>query len=242
MAQPPLIVDVSTNARAVYQIDPTTGQPLVVAAGGDASAANQATQITAAQLTNTTLGAVTASPAANTIGDRLKAINTALGTPLQAGGTVSSIGSRPLVLKGGPVPNTTSLYAITTGIGGVIAIPTGLAPGTVILTAIIRMKCLLANITTKGTVEFHFFDANPTGSTFGDNATISLVAADLQKLISLFGTAWTDGAAGTISQISTNLPRITVDGSGNIYIALSATGAVLFAAANTLYWEIDGVY
>jgi hypothetical protein len=55
---------------------------------GDASAANQATQITAEQLTNTILGAVTASPTANTIGDRLKVINTTLGTPLQAGGTV----------------------------------------------------------------------------------------------------------------------------------------------------------
>lgn len=61
--------------------------------GGDASAANQTTQITAAQLTNTTLGAVTASPATNTIGDRLKTLNTTLGTPLQAGGSVTITGT-----------------------------------------------------------------------------------------------------------------------------------------------------
>lgn len=69
-------------ATAVISVD-TTGT--YVAPGGgtsDATAANQTTQITAAQLTNTTLGAVTASPTANTIGDRLKAINTTLMSPL----------------------------------------------------------------------------------------------------------------------------------------------------------------
>lgn len=38
----------------------------------------------------TTLGAVTVSPTANTIGDRLKSINTTLGSPLQAGGNIGN--------------------------------------------------------------------------------------------------------------------------------------------------------
>lgn len=38
----------------------------------------------------TTLGLVAASPAANTIGDRLKTINTTLGSPFQAGGSIGN--------------------------------------------------------------------------------------------------------------------------------------------------------
>lgn len=46
--------------------------------GGDASAANQATQITEAELTNTRIGEVSATPSANTVLARLKAIADAL--------------------------------------------------------------------------------------------------------------------------------------------------------------------
>jgi hypothetical protein len=58
--------------------------------GGDASAANQSTQITAVNLTNTILGAVTASPTQYTIADRLKTLSTALGSPFQAGGSIGN--------------------------------------------------------------------------------------------------------------------------------------------------------
>ena len=60
--------------QAVRLVDSTGAAVSAAGGGGDASAANQTTQITAAQLTNTTLGAVTASPTANTIGDRLKTL------------------------------------------------------------------------------------------------------------------------------------------------------------------------
>ena len=85
--------------------------------GGDASAANQSTQITAANLTNTVLGAVTASPTANTISDRLKVINTTLGTPFQAGGSIgnTSFGA------------TQSGTWNVTNISGTVSLPTGAA-------------------------------------------------------------------------------------------------------------------
>jgi len=56
--------------------------------GGDASAANQTTQIAAEQLIAARVGD-TASPAAGTLLARLAALLTALGSPLQAGGTVN---------------------------------------------------------------------------------------------------------------------------------------------------------
>lgn len=85
--------------------------------GGDASAANQTTQITAANLTNTTLGAVTASPTANTIGDRLKTINTTLGSPFQAGGSIGNI----------TFASTQSGTWDVRNISGTVSLPTGAA-------------------------------------------------------------------------------------------------------------------
>lgn len=57
--------------------------------GGDATAANQTLQITQETLTNTRLGD-TAAPAAGTVNSRLGVINTTLGTPFQAGGSIAN--------------------------------------------------------------------------------------------------------------------------------------------------------
>lgn len=57
---------------------------LAAGSGGDASAANQVLQITQETALNTVLGTVTASPTANTVSDRLKTINTTLGSAATA--------------------------------------------------------------------------------------------------------------------------------------------------------------
>ena len=68
---------------------------------GDASAANQTTQITAANLTNTRIGDITSPATGSTnarlsvLDTRLQAVITALGTPLQAGGSVTLGGTLP---------------------------------------------------------------------------------------------------------------------------------------------------
>lgn len=81
----------------------------------DSTAANQATQITAANLTNTILGAVTASPTANTVSDRLKTLNITLGSPFQAGG---SIGNTSFA-------STQSGTWNITNVSGTVSLPTG---------------------------------------------------------------------------------------------------------------------
>lgn len=58
-------------------------------AGSDATAANQTLQITQETLTNTRLGDVTA-PAAGSVNARLVTINTTLGSPFQAGGSIAN--------------------------------------------------------------------------------------------------------------------------------------------------------
>lgn len=65
----------------------------------------------------TQLGAVTASPTANTVNDRLKTINTTLGSPFQAGG---SIGNTTFA-------STQSGTWNITNISGTISLPTGAA-------------------------------------------------------------------------------------------------------------------
>lgn len=86
---------------------------------GGATAANQVLQITQETAVNTVLGTVTASPTANTIGDRLKVINTTLGTPLQAGGTVSATQSGTWNI-GTVATITNALPAGTNSIGTVV--------------------------------------------------------------------------------------------------------------------------
>lgn len=227
--------------------------------GGDASAANQTTQITAAQLTNTTLGAVTTSPTANTVLDRLKTLHTDMVAATPAGtnvigkvgidqttpGTTNfvwSLGSRPFTAKGGPIANGTSAYSSGQSIGGIVTISTGLPAGTIITAAAVRVKALLTTVTTAGAVNYQFFDANPTASTFTDGATAVLNSADLSKNISLAAVSWTVGTTTSADFLTFTVPRIAVDGSGNIYLAIIASAASQFNTSSTLLWQIDGTF
>lgn len=128
----------------------TTAAPLPVAivsgggggggGGGDASASNQATQITVAQLTNATLGAVTASPAQYTIGDRLKSIGTILGTPFQAGGSIGN------TVFGATQSGTWTIA----GISGAISLPTGAATSAAQTTGNASLATIAAHVGTPG--------------------------------------------------------------------------------------------
>lgn len=100
--------------------------------GGDASAANQVLQITQETAINTVLGTVAVSPTTNTIGDRLKTINTTLGTPFQAGGTIAnaSFGISGTLPAFAVTPTVNAAQSGTwniTNISGTISLPTGAA-------------------------------------------------------------------------------------------------------------------
>jgi hypothetical protein len=112
--------------------------------GGDASAANQTTQITAANLTNTELGALTeTAPASDTassglngrlqrIAQRLTSLITALGSPFQAGGALGA--GSAIIGKVGldqTTPGTTNKVSI--GTDGTVAVNAALPAGTNLL-------------------------------------------------------------------------------------------------------------
>lgn len=122
------VVQVPTTDSSVAKIQAvtivTTAGAAVAGATSDATAVNQTTQIVAAQLTNTTLGTVADSPTTNTIGDRLKTINTTLGTPFQAGGSIQPYalaGSRwQYAAASGGISNTTTAVTVAAAAGGTL--------------------------------------------------------------------------------------------------------------------------
>jgi hypothetical protein len=118
--------------------------------GGDASAANQATL-------NNAIGAVSSTPTANTVQDRLKTINTTLGSPFQANGSITNItGTISLPTGAATATNqataNTSLSSIDTKLGGTLtfALPTGAANTTNQVAANASLATMAASIGTTG--------------------------------------------------------------------------------------------
>lgn len=199
--------------------DPVNVRQVVCSAGtctatsaSDASAANQGSQITAAILTNTTLGAVTASPTANTIGDRLKTINTTLGSPLQAGSV--------LRLTNGAIPAGSPTYTAS-GLGyTAYATPTdmicirGSATKTVAVSALAISP--QATATVVGT---YYWIKRSTANTGGTSTNPLLIPHDS-----------TDAAATAVIDLYTAAPT-TGTAVGNL-AATNISQTVLTAGTN----------
>jgi len=142
--------------NAVVVIDPLTGDPITFGGGGggggDASAANQVTL-------NNRIGDLIASPAQYSLADRLKTINTTLGTPFQAGGSI-----------GNTVFGATQSGAWNiTNISGTVSLPTGAATSALQSTG----NTSLGSIDTKLSSQ-----ATATNQTTG-NSTLSSILAKL---------------------------------------------------------------
>lgn len=199
--------------------------------GGDATAANQTSQITQETAINTVLGTVTASPTANTIADRLKTlntslgtINTTLGTPLQAGGNVVVTGN-------------------LTNISGTISLPTGasteatLAAQSAKLPASLGTKAASASLSVTGATEdvaqigslTETAPATDTASS-GLNGRLQRIAQRLTTINTTLGTPMQAGGSLAANQ-STNIAQINgvtplmgngVTGTGSLRVTLAS--------------------
>lgn len=120
MAQPPLIVDISTSARAVYEIDPATGLPISQSTS-DATAANQVLQIAQETAINgklpATLGQKTGAASLSVVwasDATLPAGTNAIGTVTAAGNVAAGVAATGNPVPLGGVYNST-ITPVTTG-------------------------------------------------------------------------------------------------------------------------------
>jgi hypothetical protein len=141
----------------------------------------------------TQLGAVTASPTANTLADRLKTINTTLGTPFQAGG---SIGNTTIAVTNA---GTFAVQApITSWAGGTLGSMAnyGTSPGAVLVPGVNAYVTNSPAIT--GNVGGYDFQLAPTITV--QNASYA-AGNSLGGLITVTGAARTNGGAGILNGI-----------------------------------------
>lgn len=151
------------------------------------------------------------------------------------------IGLRPLVVKGAITTAQTS-YTTNQAVGGKVAIATGLPAGTVISSGSLRVKAAYASISTGSSLYVMFFDADPAASTVTDAATFSLNSADLSKAMAQASGNWVATSTTGMQVITLTVPKMTVDGSGNIYFALISPSGNSFSTINVLIYALEATY
>jgi hypothetical protein len=172
----------------------------------------------------------------------LAGVSSAAATAMPGGTTTNPLytsGSRPFVVKG-VIANAAATYTGTVTVGAINTIATGLPGGTIVQSGVLRIKATTADYTTQGATLAHFFDANPTASTYTNNVAPLVDPADITKFISTVATT-ASNQGGVIAGSAAALPRITTDANGNIYFALVSSASNVFANVNKLYFEVDGV-
>jgi hypothetical protein len=199
---------------------------------------NLASTATNTGTTASELGAVTASPTAYTIGDRLKTINSTLGSPFQAGG---SIGNTAFGISGN-LPDTAggSLAAIATaqGAGGTgITQPTG-GSGVLgwlsgIFKAVVGLPIAPGTATGSNTfvwVGCQTLTALPSYTTAQLNGLDCEPDGDLRVTLPDY-----NNTAGTGLNVTTNASTTGGANTKRIQVANNTTSIAVCTAACTLY-------
>lgn len=175
---------------------------------------------------------------------------TASGGVQSVQGVVGGVGlpvvqTRPAIVKGTITYGQTT-YGANVGVGSLVTVATGLPAGTVVRINRLAISIPTAVVTTVQNLFGHVFDANPSASTFTDNTTIALVAADIAKLIRVTSAAAGQSIGGATEWVlltTGGLHHLTTDGSGNLYFALScSTASLVFTGTGTLAYRLELSY
>lgn len=180
---------------------------------GAATAANQATEITA-----------------------LGTINTTLGTPFQAGGAIAALPAGSALIgstsTAGRVEVTATVqnasYVSGNSLGGLISFTLPRTATGILQSVSVQF---VGGATTQ--VNEFCFDANPTGSTFTDKSTFTIAAADEAKRINKTGFALTPAAVtgDAVTGAAVDNYAKPFSSTGTIYCAVVSTGT--FTPATT---------
>jgi hypothetical protein len=149
-----------------------------------------------------------------------------------------SVGSRRLLLPG-VIANRSGApaYAANACVGGLIGIQTGIAQG-ITLAGTLRLKARTADWTAPTQVNVCMFSDNPTNSTFADNVTGSLAAADMALAFPV-GSTTPAGGTGLAVTGSLALPQFPVGLNGFIYMAILANAALTISQASAILYQFD---
>jgi hypothetical protein len=194
------------------------------------------------------MGLVTASPAANTLLGRLKAVadllttqngyldgvETLLGAATPAGENyIGRIGGDVLTAPAAAPAVTTTAYASGNVVGGLLTF-TGAARAAA-GAGLIQAASVLSKSVQTAALDLLVFSANPSASTFTDHSAVSINSADTDKLVGVIHlTDWSALGTASIAQaVSAGLPFKLASGT-SLYGVLVARAAMTLASTSDL--------
>lgn len=133
------------------------------------------------------------------------------------------------------VPLTVDTNAYATGdlIGTKITIPKATLGAS--LDGIIRSIVLDCKSSQTTAFDIVFFNADPTATTFTDNAAIAVAVADFDKIIGGWAfavtTSWIDVGTPSFAHAYVDIPYTLINGT-SLYAALISRGTPTFAATD----------
>ncbi len=180
------------------------------------------------------MGLVVASPAANTLLGRLKAITDGVTGATPAGEAyIGRIGGDVLTASAGTPAVTVAAYASGNVVGGLLTFAG--AARAAAGSGLIQAASVISKIAQTAILDLLIFSANPTSSTFTDKAALAVNAADLDKLVGVIHlTDWTSlGTPAIVQAVSAGLPFKLATGT-SLYGVLVARAAMTLASTTDL--------
>lgn len=171
----------------------------------------------------------------------LDALLAVLPAALATGGGLYVAGQRGLVTKF-TITNANTTYTSGQNIGGITTIATGLAAGTVLTAAVVRLKATSTVWTTANSanVAGQLFDASPLG-TFTDGSAVAFAVGDPAKMMSYAASAGT--IQSSMVMFNMTFGRLIVGTGGNIFLSLQSTGSSqIFAGAASFDAQLEALY
>lgn len=230
-------------ANVNISTDDTTGALLVsatISGGGDASAANQTTQITAEQAIQATAGATSGAAvvtdANGTLQQYLRGLVKLWIAGLAAGENhIGSVGGTTAQITPSLTVSTTPAYSSGDNVGGKLTLSNivRVSGGS----GVIQSLLVVDASNQKAAFDVLLFNADPTNTTFTDNGALTINSADVAKIVRRISVAASDyvtvgGVA--VAEIAVGGKPIVPASGTTMYAAVVTTSTPTYAATTAL--------
>ncbi len=256
-AQTPVVLDSTgrpIQATAVMTVD-TTGAYVAGGGGGGGGASTiaDAADVTQGALADaacaTDNGTCTAQALAKRTNQRLTTLNSTLGSPFQAGGSIGNtafgvsageahvgeVGANQFTITVAQTVTASSAYASGNAVGGLLTFANAArvsgsagAPGTSGMVQSVLENTKSAQTSASDLV---VFSANPSGSTCTDKTAFSVAAADFDKIVGIVHiTDWTSLGTPSAGQAQNQAMPYALSSATSLYGCLVTRGTPTFSA------------